>query len=375
MSNPADQTVSVTNSGGGTLSGLSESVTYGSGQPVGWLTATLSAATAPATLTVHVSPTGINPGAYNATISVASAVAGNSPRTIAVTWTKSAIVGPVLAVPTVSGTSITLSWTYTWGPLGSTNDAYCLEQSTTSATTGFTEIATYATRTTPYSVTLTRSAGTYWYRVRANTGNGYTDYSTVRSAQVSTISATKFQNDAAWSIIYLTIDGVQQFTASPQGIAPGAFAQGTFSVGSHTYEARTGTWNEDGSRFEMYTYTGSFTQASGVIGTVTIINPTINQLLTRFTNTPQNWSGEWWGSDLSYHYRTFRFTTSGTFTLSDDGGAAFASGSYTLVTYNPGLVTFRVTYGGNSYDGILNEIYGGFYMNNGPASWTTIEYY
>ena len=45
--NPAPQTVAVTNAGGGTLSGLGLSISYASGQPSGWLTATLGASTAP----------------------------------------------------------------------------------------------------------------------------------------------------------------------------------------------------------------------------------------------------------------------------------------------------------------------------------------
>src|SRR5439155_3562155 len=51
--NPAPQTVSITNGGGGTLSGLAvEPISYGTGQPTGWLSATLSGSTAPATLTL-----------------------------------------------------------------------------------------------------------------------------------------------------------------------------------------------------------------------------------------------------------------------------------------------------------------------------------
>src|SRR5437762_7461251 len=48
--NPAAQSVSVSNSGGGTLSGLGSSITYGTGQPTGWLSASLSSTTAPSTL-------------------------------------------------------------------------------------------------------------------------------------------------------------------------------------------------------------------------------------------------------------------------------------------------------------------------------------
>ncbi len=86
-------TISVTNSGGGTLSGLSASIiNYAGPAPnTGWLTATLNTATAPATLTITAN-TGTagaprNPGTYTATVRITSAVAGNSPRDISVTFT------------------------------------------------------------------------------------------------------------------------------------------------------------------------------------------------------------------------------------------------------------------------------------------------
>ena len=96
---PAPQTVNVTNSGGGTLSGLAVgTITYGSGAS-GWLTASLSGGTAPATLTLQPSNAGLNPGTFTATVPVTASGVGNSPQNVAVTY--------VLAVPPVS--AITLS--------------------------------------------------------------------------------------------------------------------------------------------------------------------------------------------------------------------------------------------------------------------------
>ncbi len=84
--NPTAQTVAVTNTAGGTLSGLSASVSYTSGS--GWLgTASLNTTTAPATMTVQPSTGSLSAGTYVATVSVASEVAGNSPQTVAVTFT------------------------------------------------------------------------------------------------------------------------------------------------------------------------------------------------------------------------------------------------------------------------------------------------
>lgn len=84
---PASQSVSVTNGGDGTLSGLQHSTSYQSGQPSGWLTAGLSGTTAPTTLTLSPATGSLLPGTYTATVSVSSAVASNSPQTVAVSFT------------------------------------------------------------------------------------------------------------------------------------------------------------------------------------------------------------------------------------------------------------------------------------------------
>jgi alpha-tubulin suppressor-like RCC1 family protein/uncharacterized protein YjdB/pimeloyl-ACP methyl ester carboxylesterase len=85
--NPVDQTLQVTNSGGGTLSGLSNgTVAYGTGQPVGWLAASLNSSTAPATLTLKVTGANLSAGTYTASVSVQATATGvtNSPQTVSV---------------------------------------------------------------------------------------------------------------------------------------------------------------------------------------------------------------------------------------------------------------------------------------------------
>lgn len=86
--NPDPQTVNVSNGGFGKLSGLGVgTITYGSGQPTGWLTASLSATSAPTTLTLTAtSGTLVSGTTYTATVPVTSSVAINSPQTISVTF-------------------------------------------------------------------------------------------------------------------------------------------------------------------------------------------------------------------------------------------------------------------------------------------------
>jgi hypothetical protein len=84
-SNSLVRTVSITNSGGGSLTGLARSITFGSGS--GWLTASLSTTTAPSTLTLNVASGSLAAGTYTATVAITSPVAGNSPQNVAVTYT------------------------------------------------------------------------------------------------------------------------------------------------------------------------------------------------------------------------------------------------------------------------------------------------
>ncbi|MGH7672148.1 MAG: fibronectin type III domain-containing protein [Gemmatimonadales bacterium] len=88
---PAAQTVSVTNGGGGTLSGLAVgTIAYGTGQPTGWLSATLDQTAAPAVLTLQATTGTLPPASYTAVVPVTSAVAANSPQNVSVTFTVAA---------------------------------------------------------------------------------------------------------------------------------------------------------------------------------------------------------------------------------------------------------------------------------------------
>jgi Rieske Fe-S protein len=94
--NPPQQQVQVTNGGGGSLSGLATSVAYGGGAS-GWLSATLTATTAPAAITLGVASSALATGTYTATVTVTAS--GAASKTIAVTLT----VAPAgLAVPIAS---------------------------------------------------------------------------------------------------------------------------------------------------------------------------------------------------------------------------------------------------------------------------------
>lgn len=89
QSAPAPATVSISNGGEESLTGVSVSISYGT-IATGWLTATLSGTSAPCNLTLTISSTNFTPGNHSATVSVSGAGASNSPQTIQVSFTVTA---------------------------------------------------------------------------------------------------------------------------------------------------------------------------------------------------------------------------------------------------------------------------------------------
>ncbi|MDX1646990.1 MAG: Ig-like domain-containing protein, partial [Longimicrobiales bacterium] len=78
---PQPENVSVTNIGGGDLTGLEASIAYDEGEPTGWLDAVLAGTTAPTDLTLSVDPSGLeSPISVCADVNVTSPVAVSSER-------------------------------------------------------------------------------------------------------------------------------------------------------------------------------------------------------------------------------------------------------------------------------------------------------
>ncbi|MEJ2679004.1 MAG: Ig-like domain-containing protein, partial [Gemmatimonadota bacterium] len=81
------EVVQVTNGGGGTLQGLLAIVHYASGQPTGWLDASLASSSAPASLVLTPTVASLPAGTFDATVVLSSPVASNSPLSIPVVLT------------------------------------------------------------------------------------------------------------------------------------------------------------------------------------------------------------------------------------------------------------------------------------------------
>jgi hypothetical protein len=94
---PPPQQVTITNSAGSNLVNLSVgTISYGAGEPTGWVGTSLSSTTAPSTLTITANIAPLAAGTYSASVPVVDPAASNTPQNISITATVSA--GPVIAV-------------------------------------------------------------------------------------------------------------------------------------------------------------------------------------------------------------------------------------------------------------------------------------
>jgi uncharacterized protein (TIGR03437 family) len=97
---PAAQSIQVTNNAGGTLN-------WSATTSASWLSVAPTSGTAPSTLSVQVSSTGLSAGTYTGSVQISAAGASNSPISVAVTLT----VTPAAAVLAVSPQALTFNYT------------------------------------------------------------------------------------------------------------------------------------------------------------------------------------------------------------------------------------------------------------------------
>ncbi len=112
-SNPAAQTIQISNGGGGSLGGLQVGLAYGANQRSGWLSVQLDQAAAPALLTIAAVKGTLPAGVYNATITVNAPGANNGAQTIAVSF----IIQDPASLPAMQLSTSTVAFS---APLGST---------------------------------------------------------------------------------------------------------------------------------------------------------------------------------------------------------------------------------------------------------------
>jgi N,N-dimethylformamidase beta subunit-like, C-terminal/Domain of unknown function (DUF4082)/Concanavalin A-like lectin/glucanases superfamily/Fibronectin type III domain/Viral BACON domain/Bacterial Ig domain len=257
-SSPAAKTLSVSNSGGGTLS-------WTASESASWLSLSPTSGTNAGTITVTPSTTGLAAGTYNTDITVGATGAGGSPKTIPVTLT----VDPP-APPSLSVTPASLAFTATAG--GSDPAAKTLSVSNTgggSMDWTASESATWlslspASGTNTGTITVTPSitglaAGTYTTDV--------TVAATGASGSPKTITVTLTVNPPtppALSVSPTTL----AFTATAGGTSPAAKTVAVTNTGGSTLDV---TASDDAAWLAV-------TPASATAPATLTVTPTITGL-------------------------------------------------------------------------------------------------
>ncbi|MGD0992531.1 MAG: Ig-like domain-containing protein [Gemmatimonadales bacterium] len=210
--NPASQTLSVSNAGGGTLPW-----TASSNQT--WLTVTPTSGTAPTTLTVSANTTGLAAGSYPATITVYAAGASNTPQAVPVTLT---VLPPSPAAPSglkarANSVEIDLSWTD-----NSTNETgFAINRCTGSGCTGFSQVGTVSANGTSYRDASMQPNTVYCYQVSAYNAGG-------SSPASSSVCAGSFSLGPAADIMlssYVATSGSSPYLGIESNTASSYFTQ------------------------------------------------------------------------------------------------------------------------------------------------------
>ena len=285
---------------------------------------------------------------------------------------------PDISAPSTSTGTFTVSVTYNyWPTLASNLDDYELEESTTSASSGFTKIQSSpgGTHTSPYNFNLTRSAGTYYYRARVYVGMYSLHYSPYSSVVTVTVTQAKANlhivNNTHYAMIDIQLNGVQKVG---QGMGLDVNKSIDFEYnnsGNVSYKLGIGFWDNN-FRNDWFIQTGTIQVITGSIKTITFNNPSIAQLLSNFSSSC-NWNGYYYDSNLGYHTTSFTFYNNGSWKFYNDG-VLQSTGTVTLVSWADYavIVTFKVC--GSCTNIQLPYPFGQFYYKNGPSNWPTIEY-
>ncbi|HEX9117704.1 MAG TPA: fibronectin type III domain-containing protein [Anaerolineae bacterium] len=214
------------------------------------------------------------------------------------------------------------------------------------------------------------------YNAAGNSGSPADNSNVVRvktPAQTAGAAILRFQNNSSHPIIYLTVDGQQQFPASPYGILPGNYYDLEVNAGPHNFEARNGFWQDNGTRFEMWVWNGTATATAGSTVALSFEDPSIQQQLTDFGPSGV-WAGWYFDAAANYHEAWFCFYANGRFRYYNNGNQT-ATGSYDSYVPGPLYDGFSVHYdGGKSYGAMYYPALGQFDMSNGAPGDLFVEY-
>lgn len=214
--------------------------------------------------------------------------------------------------------------------------------------------------------------------ISAFNGAGQSGYCAVSFTPPAVTTGIKINNKSSYPVAYLVIDGVQEFPVSPMHIPAGGYYGVLLDPGTHTIEARTGFWQDDTHRFDMYSYYFTVNVQAGKMQEINIQDIAIEQLLTQFNQMGTGygyWEGTYWTADNTCRTAAFRFYPDGTYRFYTSNQQQ-ATGTYQLTGRKPSIYasTFKIS-NFTGKDALLIEPYGYFYLENGPANWKQIEYH
>jgi hypothetical protein len=225
---PAAKVVNVSNTGEGTLGTVSVQ-----GEPA-WLTVTLGGSGNAQTLTNSVSVAGLQPGVYNATITVTATDARSANYAVTLNVARTLLAPSGFTATARSSASAQLNWTDN----ADNESGFSVERMT--ATQAWQQVASLPANTTSHVDTPLAPVTMYHYRVRAfnaTDSSAYSNEDSLSLALVRTITLQSPQAGASWSVgstvhiqwttenvalvdIYYSFDGGETLLLIPQQSVP-----------------------------------------------------------------------------------------------------------------------------------------------------------
>ncbi len=370
-SNPAAQSITVSNTGGGTLASPTTTIGYGSGS--GWLSVSCSGNSAPYACSNQPSISGLAAGTYTATVSVASSGATNTPQTYSVTLTVAPSSSPTIAV---SPTSVTAS-------SGNCTN-YPANQNVTISNSGGGTLATPTIGTVTYNqgsgwlnLWITGSSAPYTLTVEFQGLCGLADGTYTATIPISSSGASNSPVSIPVTLTISSTGGSPTISLSPSSLSFSATAGGANPAAQNVTVNNSGdgtlaspttsiSYGSGGSGWlsvscsgssAPYTCSNQATTGSLAAGTY---NATVNVASSGATNTPQTYtvsftvnSGSTPAISLSPSSLTFNATAGGSnpaaqnVTVSNGAGGTLASPT-TTINYGSGSGWLSVSCSGSS---------------------------
>lgn len=178
-------------------------------------------------------------------------------------------------------------------------------------------------------------------------------------------------NQTQYDMVSLVVDGIQQF-APGTGILVGNSGDMLVQPGQHTIVVGIGGADANGNPEVWFGFQRTVNVAAGETSIQTFAPVSLGFLMTRGAPT-RDWLGTYTDANGAPHSALLRFTSSGAWSLFDDGvfvGSGFASlSSWPARALE---IRFRLVAGGP--EAVMAFPFGSFFLRNGPPSQPIIQY-